>query len=407
MVRTTQNKILFLGDFCGPARPSGKEDKCKNPDGYPTRVEDLFDYEGLIIGSVDAPYLTQSQQELIKQFVDRRGGGVLFLGGRDALSDGGWAKSPVNEILPTILPDSKNSFVRVGANVELTSAGRESLITRLEEDPDKNIERWKKLPYIMDFQNAGQPKPGAVVLADAIPTAGGGGHVPLLTVQNYGRGRVGLFATGGSWRWQMLQPVADKSHEMFYSQLLRWLVNDTPRHVTGSTPRTLLADESKVKLRAEVRDRTYMPAGDAVVEAHILGEGAAEQLTMTPEPLEQGVYAAEWTAPKAGSFIVEVVARRGSEELGRDTFTFRREDGVAENFHIEQNRELLQKLSSETGGQYYKPDEAQKLAKDITYSEAGITVRETRDLWDMPAFFLGLLALSGLQWLIRRHWGVI
>ena len=38
---------------------------------------------------------------------------------------------------------------------ELTKEGRESLITRLEEDPDKNVERWKKLPYLMNFQDRG------------------------------------------------------------------------------------------------------------------------------------------------------------------------------------------------------------------------------------------------------------
>jgi hypothetical protein len=87
--------------------------------------------------------------------------------------------------------------------------------------------------------------------------------------------------------------------------------------------------------------------------------------------------------------------------------TFRREDGVAENFHTEQNRELLQKLSAETGGRYYTPAEAAKLGKDISYSEAGITVRETRDLWDMPIVFLLLLCLRSGEWLLRRKWGVI
>ena len=87
--------------------------------------------------------------------------------------------------------------------------------------------------------------------------------------------------------------------------------------------------------------------------------------------------------------------------------TFRREDGVAENFHTEQNRELLEKLSSETGGRYYKPSDAGKLSKEISYSEAGITVRETRDLWDMPAVFLLLLLLRSGEWLLRRRWGVI
>ena len=65
---------------------------------------------------MDAPYLTPGQQTLIKDFVDRRGGGFLFLGGKDALSDGGWKQSADVELLPTILPDRKNTFVRVGAN---------------------------------------------------------------------------------------------------------------------------------------------------------------------------------------------------------------------------------------------------------------------------------------------------
>src|SRR3984957_14580193 len=396
ILRTTQNKIYRQGI----ANP----DELK--DGFPTKVEELFAFDGIIIGSVDAPYLTPGQQTLLKDFVDRRGGGILFLGGKDALSDGGWKQSADVELLPTILPDRKNTFVRVGATVELTAPGRDSLITRLEEDPAKNVDRWQKLPYVMNFQDVGQPKPGAVVLVDAKPTTGG--RVPMLVTQNFGRGRTAIFATGGSWRWRMLQPLADKSHEMFYQQLLRWLVSDTPRKVTTSTTKQLISDDSHVSLRAEVRDRTYLPASDAKTEAHIIGpDGIAEAVEMRPDPIEAGVYTADWTTPKPGSYLVEVVANRGAEELGRDTMTIRREDGVAENFHVQQNRELLEKLSSETGGRYYTPQDAQKLGKDISYSDAGITVRETRDLWDMPVIFLALLGLRSAEWLLRRKWGVI
>jgi uncharacterized membrane protein len=396
ILRTTQNKIYRQGI----ANP----DELK--DGFPTKVEELFGFDGLIIGSVDAPYLTPGQQTLIKDFADRRGGGILFLGGKDALADGGWKQSADVELLPTILPDRKDTFVRVGATVELTAPGRDSLITRLVEDPAKNVERWKSLPYLMNFQDVGQPKPGAVVLVDAKPTTGG--RVPTLVTQNFGRGRTAIFATGGSWRWRMLQPLSDKSHEMFYQQLLRWLVSDTPRKVITSTPKPLVSDDSHVSLRAEVRDRTYLPASDAKTEAHILGpDGIAEAVEMRPDPIEAGVYTADWTTPKPGSYLVEVVANRGGEELGRDTMTIRREDGVAENFHIQQNRELLEKLSSETGGKYYTPQDASKLGKDISYSDAGITVRETRDLWDMPIVFLLLLSLRAGEWLLRRKWGVI
>jgi len=86
---------------------------------------------------------------------------------------------------------------------------------------------------------------------------------------------------------------------------------------------------------------------------------------------------------------------------------FRREDGVAENFHTSQNRDLLEKLSEQTGGRYYRPQDASKLAGEISYSEAGITSRETRDLWDMPIVFLLALCMRGSEWLLRRKWGVV
>jgi len=119
------------------------------------------------------------------------------------------------------------------------------------------------------------------------------------------------------------------------------------------------------------------------------------------------VYEGEWTAENPGTYVAEIIAGREQEELGRDLLSFRREDGVAESFHTSQNRELLSKLSDETGGRYYTPDQASKLSGEISYSEAGITTRETRDLWNMPAVFLLALGIRACEWLLRRKWGVV
>ena len=203
VVRTTQNKLYT--QVPNDAPPGELKD------GFPTKVDDLFMYQGIILGSVEANYFTPAQQDLIQQFVDRRGGGLLFLGGRTSLADGGYQKAPFSDLLPVYLPDSKNTFHRDPATVELTAAGRESLITRIEDNPDANVERWKKLPYLMNFQEAGKPKLGALVLAEMTAS---GHKLPLLITQKYGRGRTAVFATGGDWRWQMLQPVQDMSHEL-------------------------------------------------------------------------------------------------------------------------------------------------------------------------------------------------
>ncbi len=78
---------------------------------------------------------------------------------------------------------------------------------------------------------------------------------------------------------------------------------------------------------------------------------------------------------------------------------------MAENFHTEQNRQLLGGLSEQTGGNYYRPSEVSKIKDDIRFSEAGITVREIQDLWNMPALFLLLVALRGGEWRLRKKWG--
>ncbi len=395
MLRTTENKIYR----------QGINDPTELANGFPVRPEDLFGYQGIILGSVEAGYFTPLQQELLREFVDRRGGGLLFLGGRFALGDGGWGGSSLVDLLPTYLPNSRNSFHRDPATVELTAAGSDSPITRLMDDPAKNIDRWKKLTYLMDYQDAGTAKPGAAVL---IQMNAGARKLPLLITQNYGRGRSAVMATSGTWRWQMGQPLGDPSHDLFWQQLLRWLVLDSPGQVMVTAANHTLMDDGHIELSANIRDKQYVPAPDAKVTAHLIGpNGISAIVDMTPAADNPGVFHAAWTAEKPGSYLAEVTAQKGVEQLGSDTFPFERIDGVAENFHTVQNRELLEKLATETGGRYWTPDELSRLPNEISYSDAGISSRDVKELWNMPIVFLWLLLLMAAEWLLRRKWGVV
>ncbi len=271
MVRTSENKIYR----------QGISDPKELADGFPSRAEDLFAYQGLIVGSVEAGYFTPAQQELIREFVDRRGGGLLLLGGQFALAEGGWNASKLTDLLPATLPTQIGTFHRdadpksgtAHATAELAPAGVDSIITRLLDDSTANAAKWKKLPYLMDYQNPGTPKPGSAVLANTVTPEGR--RLPLLITENFGHGRTAIMATGGTWRWQMSSPVGDTAHDLFWQQLLRWLVSDTPGHVTASVPAQMLLDNGAVALTAEVRDQQYNPAPDAKVEAHILGPAAS------------------------------------------------------------------------------------------------------------------------------------
>jgi uncharacterized membrane protein len=409
IVRTSENKFYR----------QGIADPKELAEGFPSRAEDLFGYQGLIIGSVEASYFTRNQQELIHEFVDRRGGGLLLLGGQFSLADGGYNASILTDLLPTNLPTQTSTFHREAdprngtthTTSELAPAGVDNIITRLVDDPAANAAKWKSLPYLMDYEDPGTPKPGAAVLANMITPEGR--KLPLLITENFGHGRTAIMATGGSWRWQMSLPLGDTAHDLFWQQLLRWLVSDTRGHVAASIPAQMLLDNGAVTLTAEVRDQQYNPAADARVEAHILGpSGVSALVEMLPVADNPGQFQAAWSAPKTGAYLTEVTAQRADasgkvKELGRDVLTFQRMDGVAENFHTEQNRELLERLATQTGGQYWKASDLGKLAAGIPFSEAGMTTRETKDLWDLPLVFLVLLALRFSEWWLRRKWGIV
>jgi uncharacterized membrane protein len=398
ILRTTQNKIYTQST--GPTEEKSLEQ------GFPSKAEDLFSFQGMIIGSVEANYFTPTQQQLIRDFVDRRGGGLLFTGGRATLSDGGYVGSPLEDLVPTKMPATRGTFHRDFSPVELTTEGSQSLICRLDDDGARNTERWKKMPMVANYQEVGEKKPGASTLLNVTPP--GKRAMPLLVTENYGRGRTAVLASEGVWRWRMWLPHEDTTLYTFWQQMFRYLVTDTPGQISASTPKTVLADDTHVPVRVEVRDKEYKPVTNARVQARFMSpDGTSATVELAPQPLEEGVYSGDWTAEAPGSYVAEIIAGRDTEELGHDVLSFRREDGVAENFHTGQNRELLEKLSDQTGGRYYKPEEASKLATDITYSEAGITARETRDLWDMPIVFLLALGIRASEWLLRRKWGVV
>jgi hypothetical protein len=157
-----------------------------------------------------------------------------------------------------------------------------------------------------------------------------------------------------------------------------------------------------------VRDNEYHPAGDAVVTGRIIGPtGLTAAVALDPVPNTPGRFQGDWGAPTPGLYVAELTARRGAAEIGTDVVTFQRLDGVAESFHTEQNRGLLETLAASTGGRYLEPKELGSLPREIPYSAAGITVQQIKDLWNTPAAFLAILSLRVIEWLLRRNWGIV
>jgi hypothetical protein len=394
LLRTTPNKFYRQGVS------SGEELE----DGFPTDEQELFSYDALIIGSLEAAALTDQQTQMVYEFVSRRGGTLLMLGARRGLADGGWGATVVGDVLPAELGSPEAAtFVREPAFVRLPE-NSDSLITQLDADDAVNDAFWAEMPFLKDFQPIDQDrlKPGHEVLLEAEFR---GETWPLLMRHRFGQGAAYILA-GSTWGWQMSLDHEDMKHETFWRQLLQGMTASVPEPVTLTSERVYYGDQASVTLRADVRDNEYQPASTATVDLAIDSPGAERRtVPMQAVPGVPGRYELTVDAESAGMYRFEADASLDGESLGRSRVAVRREDGISEHFKVQQNRALLERLAAATGGQYFALADANDIPEAVQFSDAGIIERRLLELWNMPVLFLLLVFLKAGEWVLRLTWG--
>jgi hypothetical protein len=378
--------------------------------GFPSTREELFTYRGLILGSVEASHFSHEQLRMIAEFVSERGGGLLMLGGRHAFAEGGYAGTPVADVLPVMLDPrhARDTTFFDTLRVTLTRAGAAQPALRMANDPGQSEQRWAALPAPTTYNRVGSLKPGAVALL----TGSGrrvAGASPVLAWQRYGRGNAFALPVQDTWIWQMHadMPVEDQTHELFWRQLLRWLVSGVPEAIVPTVAADHVAPGDLVRISAEVSDERFAKvSGDRVV-ARVVGPDGAE----TDVPLDwsvgrAGEYRGSFAAGSRGLYSIHVSALRGAAAVQARPIHVFAEEPRDEFYGSEMREPLLRRIAAETGGRFYTTANVGSLAEDIAYTGRGITVREEKDLWDAPVLFLLLVLLLGGEWVYRRLRGL-
>lgn len=377
--------------------------------GFPTSREELYRYRALVIGSVEASFFTHDQLQMIADFVSERGGGLLMLGGGSSFAEGGWGGTPVEEVMPIVLSDAgavADYFEEI--KVAPTLAGLAHAAVQLDAEPEDVSDRWEALPPLTIVNPIAEVRPGATALL-----SGSGdvvGNQTVLAFQRYGRGKAIAFTPQDSWLWQMHSdvPLEDQSHEAFWKQMLRWLVDGVPEAVAAVTDKERVEVGESVRVVANVGDSTYIEVNDASVTARITSPtGLVEEVPVEWTVDRDGEYAVEFRPSEDGEYEVEITASRDGEVLGTDQTYLYTAPSDDEYFGAGRRTQTLRRISEETGGQFYEPDEVDQLPDDITVTGAGVTLVEDLDLWDMPILFLILLGLMGAEWALRRRRGLV
>ena len=371
--------------------------------GFPASKEDLFQYKGLILGSIEAAFFSTDQLKMIADFASERGGGFIMLGGKNSFDAGKYNGTPVADVLPVVLGQAQpsSSFVVEPVKFRLTPQGRFHLATRLDVDENVNEKRWNALPQLEDYNLISTAKPGATVLAQGSDARR---NMILLATHRYGRGRAAVLMTANSWAWQMEMPHEDDSHEVFWRQMLRWLAGSAPDQVELTLDRNVIPDGEVVTLAVEVNDPSFTKLNDAQVTATITPPSSkATEMPLQWVVKKDGIYQGDYRPAEKGTYRVQVTAVRQGKDVGKSERFFTVTDSNLEFFSAGQNRELLQRIASETGGRYYTLDNAKQLPEDMTYVERPNSVPQILPLWDMPILFIILCALLIGEWSWRKR----
>lgn len=381
--------------------------------GFPKSEEELFKYDALIVGSIEATFFTFDQLKAVEQFVSRRGGTLLALGGSKSFNVGGYGNTPLADLLPIYLNGPPET---AGENQTFKAApsdrGRDHPAARLVDQPDANAKAWEQMPAITLPEVVTETKPGASVILEARSTKEKNRVAPLLVEERYGRGKTMALLASDTWRWRMMLESKNTSFETFWRSLMRYTVESAPRPVEASTARSFYATNEQVQIRAEVADEKFMKINDATVSARVTtpsGRALDVPLKQTVEGGFDG-YAAAFFPKEDGMYRVEVNARRAGSKQGAPlapaATSFIAGPLNREARDAAQNRELLKRIAAETGGGYYTTAQVDKLIDDITHTEGTSSMRVPYDLWDMPINFLLIVGLAAGEWFIRKRKGL-
>jgi uncharacterized membrane protein len=192
--------------------------------GFPWTREELFKYQGIMLGSAEASVFTAEQQRMLADFVTVRGGALLALGGEQSFGEGGWLETPLSYLLPIAFDPNRNpKSPRLSLKVSVwpTPEAIDHPALQIADDKNTALKMWRELPPVT-IVNAVYPRSSAEILLT------GNDHnrreQVVLAVQRHGAGRVVVFTPQDSWQWVMKTKLNNPAHERFWRALLSWLV---------------------------------------------------------------------------------------------------------------------------------------------------------------------------------------
>lgn len=412
----------------------GTKDETELEGGFPEKAEDLFVYDAIILDDVEASFFTADQLQLIYEFVSKRGGGFLMMGGQESFRQGEYDRTPVGELLPIDLHQNEEG-PEGPVTLSLSREGWLQPWVRLRSDEEAERERIGQMPEFITLNPTKSFRPGAIVLANVVDASGN--EFPALVTQRFGRGRSAALCIGDFWRWRMnegrrrlkdfsleaMDPQAGlvapgekpeedlNDHARACRQMVRWLVGDVPKRLDVSVVPEPTLGLGTVRLTTDLKGRDFEVREDADVR-FIVTKPNGEKVEVAGEPSEDkvGQFEVVMSAVEAGPYMAEVTATvnepgQEPEEL-TGSVGWASQPDQEEMASVNVNTRFLKSIADATGGQVVSIDDLDSFVADLSRTDAPLVDVALDPIWHQWWVFGLAVGCFVTDWTIRRRNGM-
>jgi len=369
-------------------------------------------YDAYIIGDVPAAIFTLEQLEMLAARAEQ-GAGLLMTGGFHSFGAGGYARTPLENLLPVAMdvsekrPDDEvdESLQHMGKLKMLpTRVGLGRFVMRLDS-ADKNMQRWRALPPLNGATKLRKKNNFIEILAESEE------GIPLLFASEGGKFRVAAFAGDTTYLW--FQHRKYDEHQKFWRQMILWLSH---KEMDGDAPVWVHVDprnyapRRNVELTFGARNEEGEPIPDADFDIEVRSPDG-ELHKLTPQLSQTGGSTSFSETLTPGDYWIRVAAEKDGTRLGDDAWTrFIVDSRDLEMDNPTADFDLLEEIAHTTGGYPVAPEEFGRFLEDKV--ENGLTdVDLTRfsrvRLWDNWPFLLIFVSIMTLEWYLRKRKGLV
>jgi hypothetical protein len=374
------------------------------PDEWPLSSVELDGFDLLVLGDVPGNLWRPEEWAWIRDFVVRRGGGLILIDGpREGLR--GYGHTPIGPLVPVEWAGNAGGVHEGIAGFEFNERGALHSALMLASERDANAQIWSQLPA-PHWVSGGLPKPGAETLLDLrVHTR----KLPGAVYWPVGAGKVFYHGFEDSWRWR--SGVADQHHGRYWNQVAQWIA-EAPfavrdKFVSLDAGPLTYRPGDQADLRVRLRDGRGAPVTQAAVDAVLVRDGiGAGSVRLVAD--EGGVFRGKTAALEPGNYEVrlESEAIPASELKAKTTFKVQPPE-TRELTQIHLNEELLMEVAANSGGRYLREENAGALLEVLAPMSRGKVIETQTVLWQSPWWFWSVIALLTAEWALRKRWGLL